>query len=84
MPPKNREPVSPIKTLAGCQFHSRKPTHPAAAARPRAVRPVMDKAPAHRDRARNTKKDTVELRPSMPSVKFTAFTRPTSTMAARM
>ena len=44
----------------------------------------MDRAPAHSAMPRKAKKDTVESRPSMPSVKLTALTSPTSKMAARM
>ena len=32
IPPKNKEPVSPIKTLAGCKFHTKNPKQPPAKA----------------------------------------------------
>ena len=83
MPPMNREPVSPMNTLAGCQFHRRNPTQAAAEANPRADRPAMESMPAHRARLKKAKKETVVFSPSMPSVKLTALVTPTMTMAAR-
>ena len=55
----------------------------AAEARPMAESPVMESSPAHSARERKAKKETVVFRPSMPSVKFTAFTTPTITTAAK-
>ena len=77
LPPRNREPVSPIKTFAGLKFQIRNPRHPPAVAAARIPMPFAPKIPAITIKIKEAKNVTEAFRPSIPSVKLTALTIPT-------
>ncbi len=74
-PPRNIEPVSPIKTFAGCRFQTRKPRQAPARAManmeyshsPIAAQSITKESPAITV--------TEPQSPSTPSVRFTALVR---------
>ena len=73
--PKNSDPVSPIKTLAGYTLNRRNPISPPTTA------PVTGSIPLPIPMETTVKKTatisvTLDARPSSPSVKFTPFTVP--------
>ena len=85
-PPRNSDPVSPMKTLAGLKLYSRKPSRPPA--RPEANTPRERYVSPHSivtaTKNTHTGKLVPVARPSTPSVRFTALTVPTMTNAAKI
>ena len=77
IPPKNNDPVSPIKTFAGYAFQKRKPKHPPTKAADTILKPIILKIPAITMKKSPAKNVSDASNPSIPSVKFTAFTMPT-------
>ena len=84
MPPRKSEPVSPINTFAGWKFQTRKPRQPPATAALNAVTPSIKSVLEISIKETATKKVIEPSRPSTPSVRLTAFTMPTITIAERM
>lgn len=73
-PPIAIDPVSPINTDAGLELKYKNPTRTANIMIANSlVVPLVDRI----YNAKNTGKDTLEAKPSSPSVKFTAFVVPT-------
>ena len=84
IPPKNKEPVSPIKTFAGLKFHTKKPMQPPATQTDSKLIPTVLMTVPISIKNNATKNVTDVFKPSMPSVKLTAFTIPTITIAAKI
>ena len=76
IPPRNIEPVSPINTFAGFEFQHIKPTQAPATAADRTLNDINPSKPAAIINAQDTTSVTVDARPSIPSVRFTAFVNP--------
>ena len=76
MPPRNNEPVSPIKVFAGFQFQQRKPRTPPSNAEDNMESPANFNITDAIIKVIATVAVTLEQRPSMPSVRFTLFTQP--------
>ena len=72
-PPRNNEPVSPIKVFAGFQFQQRKPNTPPKSADERMPSPANLSITDAIINVIATVKVTLEQRPSIPSVRFTLF-----------
>ena len=82
IPPRKREPVSPMNTLAGWKLYTRKPRHPPIAAPEITPSPSLPSLKAQKAKNAIIISETEDTRPSMPSVRFALFTIPTiSTMA---
>ena len=77
-PPRAMEPVSPIKIFAGFLLKIRNPRQPPATAPNITGSPMKQKAVPAITINSETRVVTPDARPSSPSVRFTAFTTPTT------
>ena len=85
IPPKNSEPVSPIKILAGCKLKNKKPRDEPINIAPRKLVATLSNLTAPKQTSSTPTVSTqVEARPSTPSVRFTEFTIPQSSINAKM
>ena len=77
IPPKKRDPVSPIKIFAGYKLNIKKPKiipSKIPVIKPREI--VLKKTSETNIKNKATVRETHPAKPSMPSVKFTLFTTP--------
>ena len=79
-PPKASDPVSPIKTLAGCALYRKKPRQAPASAAQKIARCGLPKYMAITAYASAATVVVPAAKPSRPSVRLTAFVVPTSTI----
>ena len=66
--PRNVLPVSPIKILDGNQFFSKNAKNPKKSGRKKIFNLI--------DKIRKMNENIPQIKPSIPSIKFTKFTRP--------
>ena len=83
-PPKNNEPVSPIKILAGCKLNIKKPNTEPITMLPKIETSVMFFIIAMAVNAAIIIAEILEDKPSIPSVKLTAFVVASITKIANM
>ena len=81
--PKAKEPVSPIKILAGFLLKYKKPKQEALAAMEIIAKSILLFKKQITAQAKNATTDELAARPSKPSVKLTAFEAPTIIKATK-
>ena len=81
-PPRNNDPVSPIKTRAGWKLYTRKPRSPPIKSAPIRESERNSKRNAQTERNAPTTSVTELARPSIPSVRLTLLTIPVIKISA--